>query len=228
MIFKAFFLALGKLGDARFRRVVLRSIGLTLLALTLVGVMIVAGLGWVLPDQITLPLLGQVSWVDNALSWSGGLLILALSPFLMMPVAVAVLGLFLESVADAVEDRHYPTLPQVSPAPLMDTVKDTLSFFVVMVLANIAGLVIAPFTGIFAPLVFWAINGFLLGREYFSVVALRRIPNAEAVKLRRRLAPQLWLAGTLMAIPLSLPILGLIIPVFGVATFTHIFHLSRR
>jgi hypothetical protein len=34
---------------------------------------------------------------------------------------------------------------------------------------------------------------------------------------------QVWLAGTLMAAPLSFPVIGLFVPVLGAATFTHLF-----
>ena len=74
------------------------------------------------------------------------------------------------------------------------------------------------------PLVFWALNGFLLGREYFSLVALRRLPPSEVKAMCRRNRWTLWAAGTLMAAPLSIPILNLVIPVLGVATFTHLYH----
>ena len=89
---------------------------------------------------------------------------------------------------------------------------------------NLLALFLYPLAGPAIPLVFWAINGFLLGREYFTLVALRRLPPAEAKAMRRRNGLRLWLAGTLMAAPLSVPVLNLVIPVLGVATFTHLFH----
>jgi len=42
--------------------------------------------------------------------------------------------------------------------------------------------------------------------------------------LRRANSGTVWLAGALMAAPLSLPLVNLFVPVLGVATFTHIFH----
>ncbi|MEM8978481.1 MAG: EI24 domain-containing protein, partial [Pseudomonadota bacterium] len=76
----------------------------------------------------------------------------------------------------------------------------------------------------FAPIIFWGLNGFLLGREYFHLVAVRRVGLAEARRLRKLHFASIWAAGTLMAVPLSVPLLNLVIPIFGVATFTHIFH----
>jgi len=75
-----------------------------------------------------------------------------------------------------------------------------------------------------APLVFWIVNGFLLGREYFQLVALRRVDRAEAAALRRKHFATIWLTGTAMAVPLSIPLVNLIVPIAGVAIFTHQFH----
>ncbi len=97
-------------------------------------------------------------------------------------------------------------------------------FWGLMIVANIFALILYAFSGPFAPLVFWSVNGFLLGREYFTLVAMRRLGRAGAKSLRAENSAQIWLAGTLMAAPLSIPILNLIIPVLGVATFTHLFH----
>ena len=76
----------------------------------------------------------------------------------------------------------------------------------------------------FAPLVVWAVNGFLLGREYFQLVAGRRLGVAGARALRRRHRGEVWLTGGLLALPLTIPIVNLIVPILGVATYTHMFH----
>ena len=68
-------------------------------------------------------------------------------------------------------------------------------------------------------------NGFLLGREYFTLAAIRRIGRQGARELRSRHAATIWLAGVLMAIPLTVPLLNLVVPILGAATFTHLFHM---
>ena len=75
-----------------------------------------------------------------------------------------------------------------------------------------------------APFIFYALNGYLLGMEYFTLVAIRRVGRQEAKKQRRRHLTTIWLAGILMALPLSIPLVNLIIPILGAATFTHIYH----
>ena len=149
---------------------------------------------------------------------------IGLSVFLMVPVASAFTGFFLEDVADAVEDRHYPSLPPATPLTLGEGLRQSVNFLGVVIAVNAGALFLYPVVGPGAPLVFWAVNGFLLGREYFSLVALRRLPPTEVKAMRRRNRWTLWAAGTLMAAPLSVPVLNLVIPVLGVATFTHLYH----
>jgi uncharacterized protein involved in cysteine biosynthesis len=67
-------------------------------------------------------------------------------------------------------------------------------------------------------------NGFLLGREYFQIAAMRREGREGAKALRKRHIGTIWLAGCLMALPLSIPVVNLLIPVLGAATFTHLYH----
>ena len=219
-----FFRALGQLGDRRFRSVLWRGIGLTLALLVAVYVLVLNAIRVFVPDQVTLPWVGPVGGIDAVLSWGSIPVILLASVFLMVPVASAFTGFFLEDVAEAVEDRHYPALPALTPVPFLTTVLDSMVFFGVLVLANLLALAIYPFAGPLAPVVFWVVNGYLLGREYFTMVAMRRVGRAGARMLRRRHAGEIWLAGTLMAAPLSVPLVNLLIPVLGIATFTHLFH----
>ena len=91
-----------------------------------------------------------------------------------------------------------------------------------IIVANIAALVLY-FTPL-APFVFYGLNGFLLGREYYRMIALRRLGHAEAKSAYRRNFATIWAAGALMAVPLTVPIVNLLVPILGVATFTHLFH----
>ncbi len=223
-ILSAFARALAQAADGRFLRVLLLGVGLTLMLLAAATALVVWLVGWLAPDTVTLPWIGEIGWVDTVLSAGSVALMLVLSVVLMVPVASAFTGVFLEQVADAVEDRHYPGLAPVPPVPVLDTLRDSAAFLGVLVAVNLAALVLYLFVGPFAPLLFWAVNGFLLGREYFQLVAMRRLGRQGAIAARRRHAGRIWLAGTLMAIPLTIPVMNLVIPILGVATFTHLFH----
>lgn len=223
-IFSAFLLALCQLADRRFRRVVGLGVLLALALLFAAYILFVQAMWWLAPDMVDLPVIGPVSGVETFLGWASLFLMIGLSVFLMVPVASAFTGFFLEDVADAVEDRHYPDLPPATALSLVEGLRQSVNFLGLVIAVNLGALILYPFVGPGIPLVFWAVNGLLLGREYFSLVALRRLPPSEVRAMRRRNRWTLWAAGTLMAAPLSVPILNLAVPVLGVATFTHLYH----
>jgi CysZ protein len=225
VILKSFSLAVAQLSSPRFRRVVLTGIGLALALLVAATAGLVWFVNWIAGEEIWLPLLGDVRWLDDVFSWGAFLLLAVLSIFLMIPVASAITSLLLDNVADAVEQKHYPHLPATAPVPWGDALRDTVNFLGVLIGANLLAIVLYL---IFAPaalFIFWGLNGFLLGREYFTLAAMRRVGRSRARQLRRRYAGTIWLAGILMAVPLSVPLLNLLVPVLGAATFTHLFHL---
>jgi uncharacterized protein involved in cysteine biosynthesis len=224
MIFSCFFKALGQIGDPRFRRVMGLGVLLALALLAAVYAGFLVLINSFVPGTIDLIFVGPITGIDALLGWGSLFLMLGLSVFLMVPVASAFSGLFLEDIADAVEDRHYPGLPPVTPVRLGDSLVDSLNFLGLVIAANVLALVLYIFAGPFIPVVFWAVNGWLLGREYFTLVATRRLGREGAKALRAQNSGRIWLAGILMAAPLSVPLVNLVIPVLGVATFTHLFH----
>ncbi|MBL4915839.1 EI24 domain-containing protein [Szabonella alba] len=220
--------ALAQIGDPAFRRVLLLGIALALALLVAVYAAFLAVIQSFTPDSIEIPLVGPVGGLDTLLSWGSALFMLGLSVFLMMPVASAFTSLFLDDVAEAVEARHYPDLPPVPRLPFMDALVDSLNFVGLLIAVNVLALILYAFAGPFIPVVFWAVNGLLLGREYFTLVAMRRLGRQGAKAMRQRHWVAVWIAGTLMAAPLSIPLLNLLIPVLGAATFTHMFHRLHR
>ena len=225
VIFRAFGLAVGQLSDARFRRVFLIGIGLSVALL--IG--FVAGFSWFIEwitgEKAWLPILGEVTWLNDLLSWGAVFLLGFLSMFLMVPVASAITSMFLDDVADATEAEHYPHLPPATRSSFGDALRDTVNFLGVLIGANVLAIILYFFFAPAALFIFWALNGFLLGREYYTMAAIRRVGRKRAKELRRDNFGSIWVAGILMAMPLSVPFLNLLIPILGAATFTHLFHL---
>jgi len=224
MIFDAFLKALGQMGDPRFRRVLLIGVGVTFALL--------AGVTWgvqlVLPDTVSLPWFGEIGWLSSLLSGFILISMIGMSMFLMVPVASLFTGLLLEQVADAVEAKHYPQLPPANKVVFSDALIDSVKFLGLLIVVNMLAVVIYLLSTIMAPIVFWMVNGILLGREYFQLVAMRRLGRKGANELRKKYRFTIWMTGFLMAVPLSLPLINLFIPVMGVAVFTHIFHKLHK
>ena len=219
--------ALRQLPTAGFLKVLLAALLVTLV-LTGPFLAVFAILAWLIelvtPASLSLPWLGEVSFLGvftqglvSKTSW-------IFWTYVMAPVAFAVMGLFLESVVDAVEARHYPALAKVRARPLSEMVGYSVRFFLMMLAVSLVALIASLFAGILAPVVFVAANGYLIGKEYYETVALRRLSEAEARRLTRANLPVLWLLGAGLALALNVPWINLVVPLVGVAAYTHLYH----
>lgn len=219
-MFSALFKAVAQLADPALRRVV---------ALGVVGALAIAallnGTAWWLLSHVQM----FEGWAETAADWVGGALVVVVTIVLFPAFATIVMGVFLEDVAEAVEARHYPALPAARARPLVENLGTTLRFALVSLAVNLMALpfyllLLASGLGILA---FYAVNGYLLGREYYELVALRRLAPAEAGVLRRAHRGRLWLAGAGITFLLSLPVINLLAPVAATAFMVHMFQSLR-
>lgn len=222
----AFVKAFEQLGDPRLRRFIFLSLIASLVVLVVLVVAISVGLSF-------LKLVG-IDWVDTALSWLGGLASVVLGLLLFPAVVVIVMSLFLDEVAEAVEARYYPDLPKAPGQGVMAGIWTGLKFAGLLIGVNIlllivylimlATVVLSPLI----PVVFYLVNGWLAGREYFETVAFRRLKEAQARELRRPFTVQLTLAGAAIAFLAVIPIVNLIAPVIATAVMVHLFQDFSR
>lgn len=227
MILSDFLKSVAQFDDPKFRRVLWRGMGLTIVLLIAACLLVNFGINQLLSSAWAANLIGDQSWLGALINIGGVLFTIALSIWLMVPVTSAIIALFLDEVAQAVEARHYPHLPKQTATKLQDQILVGIRFLGILLLANIGALILSMIVPLLAPFVFWATNGYLMGREYFQMAAMRRLPRAQAQELYQRHQGSIWTAGILMAIPMSIPLVGLFIPILGAATFTHQFERLR-
>ena len=201
------------LGDPAVQRLLLRCVLLTLATF-------VALIGAVAAVLFGLDLTG-VSWLDPVLATAGSIVVLVLA-WLLFPVAVGLtLGLFAEDVVELVERRHYPALPRAPGMSLAAQIATGARFLLVALPLNLLALPLYLIPGANLP-VYLALNGYLLGREYFELVAGQRLPLREVSRLRREQRGRLWLAGVLIAVMLLIPMFNLVAPVVAIAFMVHL------
>ena len=227
MILSDFLKSIAQFDDPKFRRVLWRGLGLTIVLLIAACLLVNFGINQLLSSAWAANLIGNQSWLGALINVGGVLFTIALSIWLMVPVTSAIIALFLDEVAQAVEARHYPHLPKQTATKLQDQILVGIRFLGILLLANVGALILSMIVPLLAPFVFWATNGYLMGREYFQMAAMRRMPRAQAQELFQRHQGSIWTAGILMAIPMSIPLVGLFIPILGAATFTHQFERLR-
>lgn len=216
---EAFLKAARQLGDPAIRRVLWIAIGLSLLVFVLLWVAV----GWLL-THVTL---FQTGWLETALDVLGGFATLVVSWLLFPAVVSTTAGFFLDDVTAAVERRHYPQSPPARTQPLAEMLGMSLKLLVAMLVLNLVALLFLLVPPVF-PFVFYGTNGYLLGREYFEVVAARRLAPAQAKAMRRRHAGRLFVAGVLIALLLTIPLVNLLAPLLGTAVMVHMFESLRR
>ncbi|MEA2868842.1 MAG: CysZ protein, partial [Bradyrhizobium sp.] len=68
---------------------------------------------------------------------------------------------------------------------------------------------------------FFIATAWLLGREYFQLAAMRFRPPAEARAMRKQNAAVVFTAGLVIAAFVSIPIVNLATPLFGMAFMVH-------
>ena len=216
MVIESARLAASELFKPKFRSVLLKSVGLTILMFIAMWIVLEA-----LFSTFLAPVLGPWPWVSTAIIWlmSAGLLVGA--GFLLAPVTALIAGIFLDDVAEYVEREHYAADGPGTAMPIFPSIIYAVRFFLVVVAANLAALALVPFIG-FGFAIFSVVNGYLLGREYFMFAAMRFRPEDEANHMRKARSTDILLAGMIIAAFMAVPILNLATPVFAAAMMVHI------
>lgn len=220
---QALIAAFTDLREPGVRRVLGKSLVLAIGVLVLTAILV-----WLLAAWLTDL---QIGWLDSVIEVAAGLGVVVLA-WLLFPVAVSsTVGIFLDEVSDAVEGRHYPALPPAHGQPIATEIRSALAFAGVALALNLLLLPLYLLLFFFPPLyalIFYGVNGYLLGREYFEQVALRRLDPAAARALRRANQGRVLLAGVVIAFLLTVPVVNLIAPVVATAFMLHlVMGLSR-
>lgn len=172
----------------------------------------------------------ETGWLASMTEWLGdaGYLTVAIAgSYLLFPALVTtVMGFLSDKIAHAVEEEYYPNRIGERKVPVLETVAGALKLALLIIFVNLIALVpylILLFTGVGAFLLFVVVNGFLLGREYFEMVAVRHMPMREVVRMRKLYGSKIFFAGAFIAALFAVPILNLLAPIIATAMMTHIF-----
>ena len=210
---QALFLAFQQLGDPAFRRpLILGVLGAALAVLGLIG--LAAWLGaWAAsggPEWL--------SWITQAGGAAAGVF---LGWWLFLPVALGIAAQFTDSIAGAVERRHYPHLPPPAGASALAQAGYGIWFGVKLLALQI---VLLPlfFIPLIGALIALLIAAHGLGAGLLREVALRRMNMAHSRLAWQRLRWQGWWLGIVLAVMAMVPLLNLLVPVLGIAAAVHL------
>lgn len=210
-------LAIRQLPDPRFRRVLMLGLGAAFVVFAALFALAVWLIG---STQIF-----EQTWLEYLTDALGGLAALIFAVLVFPGIVGIVVGLFIEDAIRAVEERHYPELGPPRRQNLRETLGVAVRFGLITVLMNLLALPVYAATFIvplLAPTLYYAMNGYLLGREYYEMVALRRLDPETAAELRRTHRRRLFLAGVIVAFGFSIPVVNLAMPLVAAAFMVHL------
>jgi uncharacterized protein involved in cysteine biosynthesis len=151
-----------------------------------------------------------------------GLGLFAGAIFLMPAVTSLTASFFVDQIAERVEAEHYAGDPPGTPLPIArgawEGVKAAL-FAVAIYLCAMPFLLVAGL----GVVIFFFATAYVLGREYFELVAMRYRPVQQAKAFRRFHRLSVFSGGLFIAAFVSIPILNLATPLFGTAFMVHLY-----
>jgi CysZ protein len=197
-----------------FRWVMWKSLGLT------AAILVLAGVGL---DRLALSLIHVgPSWLRAAMSVVVALGLIAGMIFLATPTILFVASFFLDDISAMVEREIDPRGAPGRPLPLALSIISGLRFAGLSVLVNIAVLALTLFTGV-GFVSFFLLNGYLLGREYFELAAMRHCSPSEARALRQANSGAIYIAGVIISGVVTFPVLNLLTPLFATAFMARLY-----
>ena len=219
--------ALSQILSPPMRSILWRSIGLALVLITVLAIGLqrllvwfaTSGEGWleaVLGPGFHAPL-NVLSWI---VSIAAGLGVVFGAVFLMPAITSLVASLFVDEVAGHVEREYYPAERPGMALPLGIAVTEGVKTAALTILVYLTALPLVFFAGA-GFIAFFIATAWLLGREYFELAAMRFRPPAEAKAMRKDNAAIIFTAGLVIAAFVSIPIVNLATPLFGMAFMVH-------
>ncbi|MFT0891445.1 sulfate transporter family protein [Pseudochelatococcus sp. G4_1912] len=218
--------ALGAIGDVLsppLRRVLWRSLGLTLLLLVAVGTGLAALIEWLSQQSTWLgsyPFIGTAAVVLASLGVFLGLI------FLIPPISAVVAGFYLDDVAEVVEKRCDPAGQPGTALPTGQAIVSGLRFGALSLGVNFVALLLLLVPGVNL-IAFLGANAYLFGREYFELAAGRYQSIEDARMLRAAHNGTALMGGLVTAFLVTIPLLNLITPLFGAAMMVRIHNAIR-
>lgn len=209
------FKAIGSIFAPGMLFVFLGSVALTMLVLS--GLVALAtGIGTVLSSSVA------DEQIASMLPWFSGLGAALLAYLLFPGIMPIIVNFFDSTIARIIEQKDYPDARPIDP-PFWPEFWHDVRFTCMAILINILALPFY-FIPILGQILFFLINGHLLGKEFFVMSARRYMPVADAVALHKAHGRMILCGGIILVVCAMIPFVNLLAPFWGIAVMTHLYH----
>ncbi|RXH19727.1 sulfate transporter family protein [Bradyrhizobium guangzhouense] len=219
--------ALSQMMSPPMRSILWRSIGLALVLIVVLAIGLQRLLSWFATyGEVWLEGLLGPGWHSSleVLAWiisiAAGFGVVFGSVFLMPAITSLVASFFVDDVADIVEREYYPAERPGTALPFNQAMLEGIKTALLTILVYLAALPLVFLAGA-GFLIFFLAAAWLLGREYFELAAMRFRSPEDAKAMRRDNAATIFTAGLFIAAFVSIPIVNLATPIFGMAFMVH-------
>ena len=214
-----YLLAFRQLGDRRLLKPVILASMLSLFTLVILIIIGTSAAGWVFDSLLSyFDSYEKGSWIRIAAQSFIAVFLFLLGFFFFGSIHAGFLGLFIDDIIDAIQEKHHPDLilrpaPKMLPAAIISIRLIGLSLIVNLIASPLflIGWFLPPL-GIILQI---GLNGFLLGREY-KVTIEQRLPEDF-----RQSSQSFALYGTLGATLWMIPFLNFFAPLLICASVFH-------
>src|SRR5450755_1333620 len=218
--------ALTQILSPPMRSILWRSIGLALVLIVVLAIGLQRLLSWFATsgEGWAEAMLGPGSQTPlNVLAWiisiAAGFGVVFGAVFLMPAITSLVASVFVDEVADHVELEHYPAERPGTALPFGLAMTEGIKTALLTILVYLIALPFF-FAGV-GFIAFFIATAWLLSREYFELAAMRFRSPAEAKAMRKANAGLVFTGGLIIAAFVSIPIVNLATPLFGMAFMVH-------
>ena len=192
------------LGDVFLGRLTWLALLNLVMAVTLTVLAAWAGLRFVVP--LIPDSQGWLGYLTMAGSLAASVVVVVLAIALSPAISMVVGGVLFDYAASRVEEKI--GAPAARNVPLAEGVWNGVRIALPALLLNLIAIPFYFIPGINA-LVFYGLNGFLMGREYATITAARHMSYADAIALRKRNSGAVFLVGLACSvIPFFAPLVG--------------------
>jgi len=204
--------------DPNMRIVFLKTVSISIIAVLSVAMII-----WGLFNSVQI---FELNFLNKLISWAVGIILFITASAILGPL-IAVLGsIYSEEIAHHVEKKHYPNRMGHRLVGVAESIKASGHLLLKSLTVNILLTpiyIVGGFVPIISVLIFFGVNGYLLGREFFEIVASRHIGRGDRVLFWKANRGGSIFIGVIIVCLSTVPLLNLVSAMLGVIISTHFF-----
>ena len=201
----------------------MRAVFLKTVSISIIVILGVTLLLWGLFDSVQI---FEFSFLNKLISWAIGAILFIIASAVLGPMMIVIGGIYSEDIAHYVEKKHYPNRVGHRFVGVAESIKTggrlLFSSFIVNILLTPI-YIVGGFFPIISVLIFFGVNGYLLSRELFEIVASRHFERNDRVLFWRANRGGNICIGVIIICLSAVPLLNLISAMLGVIITTHFF-----